>query len=208
MKISFLYKYDPNIELIEDINERKSVIEDKINECRDINNDMFIRLLIFLIFGGVPFCIMSVFVLVFRRNIENIYYVLKYIGYISVGIAFVVWLLFIFYNNRLKQKYKRLLLKIDDCQKEEIKEIVDEDVFENAIKLSYKYLDEYYSQTREQAQKGFYVTIAIAVVGFGLIVTGIVIMYMGETEPTYVTCTAGVITEFISSFFSIYITKQ
>ena len=198
MKIPFFYRYDPTIELIEDINERKSAIENKINECKDMEEDSFVQFLTALIFGVVSFCIMNVFVLVFKKNIEHI-------GVISVIIAVIAGSLFIAYNDRLKQKYKRLLLKINDYQKEEVKEMVDEDVFENAIKLSYKYLDEYYSQTREQAQRGFYVTISIAVAGFGLIVAGVVMMFMEKMSMATITCVAGVITEFISSiFFYLY----
>lgn len=205
MKIPFLYKYDLSIESITDIDERKAAIKDKINECRDVNTDKFVQILIALIFGVIPFFIMSIFVFVFKGYIGNIVYALRRIGEVSFGIAFFVWVLFTNYNRSLRKKYKRLLEKISDNEKEEIKEKVDEDVFENSIKLSYKYLDEYYSQTREQAQKGFYVTVFVAVFGAVLIASGIVIMYMGETEPAYVTCAAGVITEFISSiFFYLY----
>lgn len=198
MKIPFFYKYDPTIELIEDINERKCAIKDKIRECNDTNHDIFVQTLIFLIFSIISFCIMSVIAFVSKKDIGNI-------THISLGVAFFIWFLFTLYNNNLKQKYKRLLLKIDDYKKEEIKEIVDEDIFENAIKLSYKYLDEYYSQTRKQAQKGFYITISIAVAGFGLIVAGVIMMFMEKIQMASVTCASGVITEFISSiFFYLY----
>lgn len=46
---------------------------------------------------------------------------------------------------------------------------VEEDIFENSIKMSYKYLDQYYLQTREQAQRGFFVTVCVAVFGAFLI---------------------------------------
>lgn len=53
--------------------------------------------------------------------------------------------------------YKKIQ-SVEECwsmRAEDIKEEVQEDVFENSIKMSYKYLDQYYLQTREQAQKGF-----------------------------------------------------
>lgn len=88
---------------------------------------------------------------------------------------------------------------------EDIKEEVQEDVFENSIKMSYKYLDQYYLQTREQAQKGFFVTVCVSVLGAVLLGVGIVAMFLEKTEPSYVTCASGVITEFIAAiFFYLY----
>lgn len=84
-------------------------------------------------------------------------------------------------------------------------ETLEEDVFENSIKMSYKYLDQYYLQTREQAQRGFFVTVGVAIFGALLIGVGIVAMFVGATSPSYVTCATGLITEFISAvFFYLY----
>ena len=80
-----------------------------------------------------------------------------------------------------------------------------EDIFENSIKMSYKYLDQYYLQTREQAQRGFFVTVCVAIFGAILIGVGIGAMFLEKTEPSYVTCASGVITEFIAAiFFYLY----
>lgn len=88
---------------------------------------------------------------------------------------------------------------------EDIKEEVQDDVFENSIKMSYKYLDQYYLQTREQAQKGFFVTVCVSVFGAVLLGVGIVAMFLEKTEPSYVTCASGIITEFIAAiFFYLY----
>lgn len=72
--------------------------------------------------------------------------------------------------------------------------------------MSYKYLDQYYHQTREQAQRGFMVTVYVAVFGALLVTGGIVaMMFFKVTSPSYVTCAAGVITEFIAAvFFYLY----
>lgn len=205
MKIPFVNKYDSNIESIEDINEKKSAIINKINECSDMMNDSFSGNIILLVFGFIPFCTMVVLGFIYKDYFENILEVIICVVFVSVILASFAESIFESYHKSLKRKYERLLEKISDDEKEEIKEKVDEDVFENSIKLSYKYLDEYYSQTREQAEKGFYVTVAVAAFGAGLIAMGIVIMYRGEIEPAYVTCAAGVITEFISAiFFYLY----
>lgn len=59
--------------------------------------------------------------------------------------------------------------------------------------------------TREQAQKGFFVTVCISIFGAALIGVGILAMFLEKVEPSYITCASGVITEFISAiFFYLY----
>ena len=88
---------------------------------------------------------------------------------------------------------------------EDAKEDVDDDIYKNLIKISYKYLDEYYLQTRQQAQKGFIVTVSVSIMGAIIIAIGIGAMFFGKTTPAYVTTASGVITEFIASvFFYLY----
>ena len=73
------------------------------------------------------------------------------------------------------------------------------------IKMSYKYLDQYYLQTRTQAQNGFYITVGVSVSGAILIGIGIVVLFMEKIEPSYITCASGLITEFIAAiFFYLY----
>ena len=110
--------------------------------------------------------------------------------------------------------YLRLILEINESnirsrinayEAENIKDDVVEDIFENSIKMSYKYLDQYYLQTKQQAQKGFLATMLVAGFGALLIAGGIIAMYFGVVEPSYITCGAGVITEFVSAvFFYLY----
>lgn len=162
-------------------------------------------MVIILLFGGIPTCIASILCFFLIDDIEKSKSGILLFAVIFGVISYFIIILYGFYNRSLEIKYKRLLLQLLDDKKEEIKEIIDEDVFENSIKLSYKYLDEYYSQTREQAQKGFYITVFVAMFGALLIAIGIVIMYFDKIEPAYVTCAAGVITEFISAiFFYLY----
>lgn len=99
-------------------------------------------------------------------------------------------------------KYRTQLIMLEMV---DAKEDVDEDIYENLIKISYKYLDEYYLQTRQQAQKGFVVTVAVSIMGAFIVAIGIGTMFFGKTTPAYVTTAAGVITEFISAvFFYLY----
>ncbi len=117
---------------------------------------------------------------------------------IGILVAIYAYLMFELQENQIRRKML-------EYEAEDIKEEVQEDVFENSIKMSYKYLDQYYLQTREQAQKGFFVTACVSIFGALLLGIGIVAMFFEKTEPSYVTCASGVITEFIAAiFFYLY----
>ena len=122
-------------------------------------------------------------------------------GFCAIFGLFMVFYIKIMYETR-ENNIKIRLSEIDAlfAQKD-----VEEDVFENSIKMSYKYLDQYYLQTKEQAQRGFIVTVGVAIFGAILIGGGILAMFFGATNPSYVTCATGVITEFIAAvFFYLY----
>lgn len=145
---------------------------------------------------------------IYRPYSMDNYDFLVYILPIIVGILIAAVITFILY---ILFKYK-LESSIADCQAEimylesnNIKHDVQEDIFNNSIKMSYKYLDQYYLQTKDQARKGFYITAGIAIIGALLIIIGIFAMFMGKVSPAYVSAGAGVLIEFISSiFFYLY----
>lgn len=92
-----------------------------------------------------------------------------------------------------------------DYETANVQEEVSDDIFENSVKMSYKYLDQYYLQTREHAQRGFFVTVCVSLFGAILILGGIIGMFLGHVTPSLITCASGVVTEFISSvFFYLY----
>lgn len=104
-----------------------------------------------------------------------------------------------------EMKEATLRRKILEYEADNTQDEVTEDIFENSIKMSYKYLDQYYLQTREQAQRGFFVTVCVAVFGALLIFVGVVAMFLEKVQPSYITCASGVITEFIAAvFFYLY----
>lgn len=114
---------------------------------------------------------------------------------------FVGFYAYLYFDLRESSLRREML----EYEAEDIKEEVQDDVFENSIKMSYKYLDQYYLQIREQAQKGFFVTVCVSVFGAILLGIGIVAMFLEKTEPSYITCASGVITEFIAAiFFYLY----
>ncbi len=124
----------------------------------------------------------------------------------SLAFSFIFAFFMIFYIKLLlamrENSIRRKITEIDAIY---VQKDVEEDVFENSIKMSYKYLDQYYLQTKEQAQRGFIVTVGVAIFGAMLIGGGIIAMFFGATNPSYVTCATGVITECIASvFFYLY----
>lgn len=135
-----------------------------------------------------------------HREIDVVFAVLAVV--ISVILAGIL----IVYTNLIlelrENRLRRELLELDALY---VQNVVEEDIFENSLKMSYKYLDQYYLQTREQAHRGFFVTVCVAIFGAVLVGGGIIAMFFGATEPSYITCAAGVITEFIATiFFYLY----
>lgn len=205
-------KFDDRIYKIHDEEQRKKQIESRIQECNDVIKDKFAKLIIFGLFGVLPF-IFCVYILYvdydsFWTDKTFWEYAHEDILICTIVVALFwlfIWYIFKAYNNSLISKYKRCLKEIEINETEAIKNEIDDDVFENSIKLSYKYLDEYYEQTKTQAKNGFYVTIGVAIFGAVILCVGIVLMFWGKTEPAYVTCGSGVLVEFISSiFFYLY----
>lgn len=104
-------------------------------------------------------------------------------------------------SSSIENHKYRVLTKMMEYDAYYIQDQILNDVFENSIKMSYKYLDQYYLQTREQARKGFFVTVCVSVFGAILIGIGIMMMFLGRIEPSYVTCASGVVIELIAAIF-------
>lgn len=108
-----------------------------------------------------------------------------------------------YYFEKIRIDEKKFLLELSaDTTKFLEKE---NNMYSQSIKMNYRYLDRYYLQTQDQANKGFMITVIIALVGAILIFTGVGTLYVGITEPAYITVATGSITEIISSvFFYLY----
>lgn len=123
----------------------------------------------------------------------------------AVIALFIGCILFLYVHSFFEYKENMIHDQIRDNELNRIQNETREDIFENSIKMSYKYLDQYYLQTREHAQQGFKVCRNVSVCGFVLICIGIVFMYFDLTSPAYITCGAGTTTEFIAAvFFYLY----
>lgn len=122
------------------------------------------------------------------------------LGGVGLGVVVVLYLFML-----LEMRESVIRRRILEYEAENIQSEVQEDIFENSIKMSYKYLDQYYLQTRTQAQNGFYITVGVSVSGAILIGIGIVALFMEKIGPSYITCASGLITEFIAAiFFYLY----
>ncbi len=93
--------------------------------------------------------------------------------------------------------------KLEDAQ--------GDDVFKNLLLFNAAALDKYVLQTRLQAEQSFRLSKIVAIMGFGLLVTGIVLgVYSSlsgrsDLNPAYLASIAGILTQFISGvFFYLY----
>jgi hypothetical protein len=105
--------------------------------------------------------------------------------------------------------YRRMLRRINvakiEARTENLQHELEQDFFTNLVKINFKYIDRYYLQTQIQADKSFLMSAISAFVGLATIVAGIVLMYVGKTDPAYVSTAAGVISEAIAAvFFYLY----
>lgn len=104
--------------------------------------------------------------------------------------------------NRVRQEFQQLQIK-EETQK--LQEQLESNFFTNLVKINFKYLDAYYLQTQVQAEKSFLLSALAAIIGLGIIIAGIVMMFLDKTKPAYVTTGAGILSEFIAAIlFYLY----
>lgn len=104
-------------------------------------------------------------------------------------------------------RLRRIEMKIAELGRDELKETIEDNFFTKLVQINFKYLDQYYLQTQEQADKSFRLSTFASLSGFLLIVTGILILYFQQTDKVagYVTTTSGILSEFIAAvFFYLY----
>ena len=112
-----------------------------------------------------------------------------------------VWIRRIMYRSMIK----RVTADAIEKRTESLQNDLENDFFNNLVKINFKYIDKYYLQTQIQADKAFTMCAIAALIGFVVIIAGVVQMYVGQTNPAYVTTAAGVISEFIAAvFFYLY----
>lgn len=158
--------------------------------------------LLFILFGAMFAAIYLFFTYEdsWRKELKPENYIIAFVTWIFISLFCIIyWNLLLEFR---KTRYQRELVEeeIDNISSNE-----EEDLLKNSLQMSYKYLDQYYLQTREQAQKGFFVTITVSICGAIIIGIGIIAMFVGKGNAAYVTTASGVITEFIAAvFFYLY----
>ena len=121
-----------------------------------------------------------------------------------IGIlTYILWLNI--YKISIENKLRNIELQILQSGSEELQEKIEENFFTKLVQINFKYLDQYYLQTQQQANRSFILSSLAAFAGFSIVVIGITLMFMGKTSAAYVTTTAGVISECIAAlFFYLY----
>lgn len=87
-----------------------------------------------------------------------------------------------------------------------VQDQIEENFTDSLLKLSYKYLDQYYLQARQQSNRSFWITVGFSVLGGAVLLSGVVglVFFQSGTEG-YLTVSAGLITNLISAvFFYLY----
>lgn len=105
----------------------------------------------------------------------------------------------------VEQGIRKIELQLVRAGAVELQDNIDENFFTNLVRINFKYLDQYYLQTQEQAGKSFQLSSFAAKAGLLVVITGVVMMFLDKTSPGYVTAGAGVLSEFIAAvFFYLY----
>jgi MFS family permease len=137
---------------------------------------------------------------------ENSELFLGAVAMLGVLLAVAIYGLYVFVGRRLLEASRlRLEYQMARLRAERLKESIEEDFFTKLVKINFRYLDQYYYQTQEQANKSFRLSVAAAAVGFGIVIVGIVMMFGKMTDPAYVTTGVGALSQFVAAvFFYLY----
>src|ERR1043166_3471041 len=124
---------------------------------------------------------------------EFIFYVIPRIAFgVFLGIFMYGYVITVFkwsQSNKLRQLEYELL----KYGSEELQEKIEENFFTKLVQINFKYIDQYYLQTQEQADKSFRLASFAAISGLVIVIFGILMMLFNKTEPAYVTTAAGVL---------------
>jgi hypothetical protein len=140
--------------------------------------------------GSVPPTLVDSLPPIIIGSIGGAFFYALFVGYIT--------LLYSMIGNRIDSK-----LAMEGV--EELQENIEDNFFTQLVRINFKYIDQYYRQTQEQANKSFILAMLACVSGLIIVGLGIIMMYQGKTDPAYVTTSTGLLTEFIAAiFFYLY----
>jgi len=126
----------------------------------------------------------------------------------TFGIFIYSYVIFII-RTAAQHSIRRIEMQLAKFGSDELKDKLEENFFTKLVQINFKYLDQYYLQTQEQAEKSFRLSVFVSIAGFLIIATGIFILYYrpngNEKIAGYVTTGAGTLSQFISAvFFYLY----
>jgi len=123
------------------------------------------------------------------------------VGFAQGVVVYPIYYLFRWLYYRFWQK------KVIQEEIEQLQQDIQDDFFNNLVKINFKYIDKYYLQTQVQADKSFLLSCIAAIVSLIVVIVGISMMFLNKDNvtPSLVTTSAGVLGELISSvFFYLY----
>jgi hypothetical protein len=111
-----------------------------------------------------------------------------------------------FYRALLGRERNRIEYRIIQIKAQQLQDQIGKDFFTTLVKINFKYLDQYYYQTQEQANKSFMLSLYASIGGAVIIGFGILYLMIGKAERvSYLTTASGIASEFISAvFFYLY----
>jgi hypothetical protein len=83
----------------------------------------------------------------------------------------------------------------------ELQENVSENYFDKLVETNHGYINIYYQQTQEQADKSFGLAMFASKSGLAIVALGIVLMYFDKMPSAYLTTSAGILSEFVAAIF-------
>ena len=196
-----------DVEYQEDVSvlkEKKKYYEERIAKFR-LSPLAIMSLVVFSAMGGIAYAFYSIDHLNSRSGVEIVQHFIP-ITFAAIGMTvFTAAYLAYFMSVSFRQRLRDVDFQLAKHGAEELQESIEEDFFNKLVKINFKYLDQYYLQTQEPADKSFRLKLFACFIGLAIIVTGIVMMFLDKTEPAYVTTAAGILSEFIAAvFFYLY----
>jgi hypothetical protein len=156
----------------------------------------------------------SLFLVFFYRPVSHFFPILQVFsesGALIIGCPVLGFLLgFVLYQSGLERAKSRYRSEIERCNTALIALGVQglsnqDQFFTRLVTINFNYLDLYYRQTKNQANKSFWVSVAASIAGFGMVISGIFLLYMNAVSSGYVTVASGAISEFVAAvFFYLY----
>lgn len=188
---------------IEEIeSERKSKLE--YYESKKLRIETIIKNLTFSktkILVSILIYVLIIYFLSVNRELENnekkIFLIIPIlISLINWYSKFLLKILLAKYENQVK--FNQI-----EKEKEELSQ--EEDFFKRLVEINFKYLDQYYMQTKEQADKSFLLVLSGGGIGLIILGIGIILIYLGKQSPGNIASVAGILIEFITTiFFYLY----